>query len=373
MITFLIHLNYFIQNASLRGLRKLLFRTHNPDKVEKILIWRGGSLGDNICALPAFATIRHHFPEAKIEILTNSRGAHLVSLEQLIAPGIVNHVHNAFGLSRSQRRHLLNTLRVEAYDLFIEIPENLATWQVEARNMIIAKFLRIPSGFGWQVAAIRMFRKHQASIFTFDRETVRLLKILETHGLSPQIKDYPLGVSDRDRNRIRTDLDRLGISKQSRNIAFVVGAKRVTNRWPIAYFKLVAEYLVAKKITIFIIGGKEDNLLAKQLLFHPRIYNFCGELSPLESGALLEHCELCLTNDTGPMHLSYAVKTPVVALFSARDYPNKWFPPDTGENKVFRRYDMPCSPCFLETCPYENKCLEIAPQEIIQELQNRGY
>jgi heptosyltransferase-3 len=43
-----------------------------------------------------------------------------------------------------------------------------------------------------------------------------------------------------------------------------------------------------------------------------------------------------ISNDTGPMHLSYAVGTPVIALFSSRDFPGIWYPPQDGYNVVIR-------------------------------------
>jgi ADP-heptose:LPS heptosyltransferase len=69
------------------------------------------------------------------------------------------------------------------------------------------------------------------------------------------------------------------------------------------------------------------------------------------------------------MHLSYAVATPVVAVFSARDYPNQWYPPLQGNNKVLRSFEETCSPCLLEECPYNNACLRrIKPEAVIAEL-----
>ena len=48
--------------------------------------------------------------------------------------------------------------------------------------------------------------------------------------------------------------------------------------------------------------------------------------TPMQLAALLQRCNLYISNDTGPMHLSTAVKTPTVALFGASNL-IQWSPP----------------------------------------------
>ncbi|MBF0288646.1 MAG: glycosyltransferase family 9 protein [SAR324 cluster bacterium] len=371
MVTWLIQWNYRLQNRIITILQQIFFRPYDKNSVKKILVWRGGSLGDNVCALPAMNAISENFSLASIDLLTNSRGAHLVSLQQLIAPGIIGNVFNLFPLSFQQKFLLFQFLRAHEYDLFIEIPENLATLRVEIRNIAIAKLLGIPSGFGWEVASSRLFKKYQAKVIPFENETQRLLNILERNQLWVTEKKYPLGWSDTDRDCIKKKLKEKSLLDKNKNIGFVVGAKRKANRWPIQYFEEVIRYLIAQGFNIFLIGGKEDFSLAATLVFDKKVHNFCGSLTPLQSGILFQYCRLTISNDTGPMHLSYAAGTPVVAVFSARDYAQKWFPPkELGT--VFRK-DTVCSPCFLNDCPYDNLCLrEIQPTQILKELHARG-
>ena len=61
-----------------------------------------------------------------------------------------------------------------------------------------------------------------------------------------------------------------------------------------------------------------------------------------------------VANDSGPMHLAAAVKTPVVALFGPTD-PGRTGP--TGvRHDVLDRYVF-CSPCYLKECPYGHECM----------------
>ena len=45
----------------------------------------------------------------------------------------------------------------------------------------------------------------------------------------------------------------------------------------------------------------------------------------MQLGAMLQKCHLYISNDTGPMHMSTAVKTPTIALFGASN-PRQWGP-----------------------------------------------
>ena len=45
----------------------------------------------------------------------------------------------------------------------------------------------------------------------------------------------------------------------------------------------------------------------------------------MQLGAMLQKCRLYISNDTGPMHMSTAIKTPTIALFGASN-PLQWGP-----------------------------------------------
>jgi heptosyltransferase III len=65
----------------------------------------------------------------------------------------------------------------------------------------------------------------------------------------------------------------------------------------------------------------------------PRL-NLCGSVSPRESAALIERASCFAGHDSGPMHLSAAVMTPSVAVFSLKNPPGLWFPYGK-DNRIF--------------------------------------
>src|SRR5688572_9604539 len=80
---------------------KWLFFKKNPSP-DHILIFRTGSLGDNICAIPSIAAIRKHYPQARIDILVNSGASNLVSLEQLLHHDYYDEIINYLEIPRSE-------------------------------------------------------------------------------------------------------------------------------------------------------------------------------------------------------------------------------------------------------------------------------
>ena len=358
----IVQAQYALLNGTLFFMQRLLFKKVEKEKnqIKKILIFRNGSFGDTICALPAIKNIWMYFPDAKIDVMTNSGGENLVSLENIIDNSLVNEFINYLG---ANKKVLAKKIRNKQYDLLIELPQDQASFFSQMRNIFITKFIfNVPHAFGWEIGATKFFKKQQEKYVDFKDERKRLLDILEKNNLICSKQEFPLNTTEQDIDLVDDLMRQNTLSDESKNIAFVVGSKRHSNRWPIAYFKEVAKHFSQKDFNIIIIGGKEDKPLAKQLMSVAKTYDFTGMLTPMQSAVMLKNCRVTLSNDTGPMHLSYSVETPVVAVFSARDYPNKWFPPEG--NIVLRDNDIECSVCFTETCT-DNKCMKSITSEIV--------
>lgn len=80
-----------------------------------------------------------------------------------------------------------------------------------------------------------------------------------------------------------------------------------------------------------------------------------GEVTTLrELPALISRLGVLITNDSGPMHIAAARNVPTVAIFGPTDPPSTypWQAPHT-----IVRNPVPCSPCFLETCPIHHPCM----------------
>ncbi len=231
----------------------------------------------------------------------------------------------------------------------------------QIRDIFFAKALKVDYAFGWQIGSTRFLAKYQEKLIKFENERNRLLNILENNGLKSYGLVYPLGITSKIKSKVEEELKDKRIKYKDKNIGMVVGAKRQQNRWPIEYFKEVADYLLQKEFNILLFGGADDLEIAEQIN-GGSVFNYCGKLTPLETAEMMKNCKLVISNDTGPMHLAYAVGTPIIAIFSGRDYANKWFPPE--ENYTLRTKKNICIDCF-EVCKNNHECLrDIKPEHI---------
>ena len=364
VLKYLILFHYWIQNLILKFLQILLFKKINLSEINKILVFRTGSLGDSVCALPAISSVRKNFPDSKIDILTNAGADNLVSLGALIDRTIVNEIINYYGLSKTE---LFKKLKAKKYDVFIQLPQYDANLVRQVRDIFIAKTLGVKFAFGWQIASTWFLAKHQARLITFVNERDRLLNILEKNGLKSYGLVYPLGFNEEITNKVESLIEDKRLKEKDKNVGMVVGAKRPQNRWPIEYFKEVTKYLLDHGKNILLFGGEEDKELAKQIEGE-NVFNFCGKLTPLETAETMKYCKLVISNDTGPMHLSYAVNTPVIAIFSGRDYANKWYPLNT--DLTLRASNILCTDCLNE-CKNELSCLkQLKPDYILNQVSS---
>ena len=97
--------------------------------------------------------------------------------------------------------------------------------------------------------------------------------------------------------------------------------------------------------------------------------NFCGQTTLRELMALLTHCRLLLTNDTGPMHVAAALGTPAVALFGSTA--PELTAPGLPTESVHRLLQTPvaCAPCFRRVCPIDFRCMTgISVERVVDEI-----
>ena len=89
-----------------------------------------------------------------------------------------------------------------------------------------------------------------------------------------------------------------------------------------------------------------------------------GALAFDELCALIEAADLTITNNTGPMHISAAVKTPVVALFALTNPPEQWGPWQVPHRQLY--HEVACRLCYARVCPYGHECLAlVTPVQVV--------
>jgi ADP-heptose:LPS heptosyltransferase len=98
-----------------------------------------------------------------------------------------------------------------------------------------------------------------------------------------------------------------------------------------------------------------------------------GTLSLPGALALMTRGALLLTNDSGPLHLAWALGVPTVSLWGPGT-PRSYGPLGEGHTVITR--DVPCSPCLYFTdrppCGGVNVCMtSILEEEVIAACEER--
>lgn len=108
--------------------------------------------------------------------------------------------------------------------------------------------------------------------------------------------------------------------KQYKNfIGLQIGAADVYKMWPIENFIEIVKYLIKQGKKIVITGIDKEKKLGEMIVKEcgENIINMCGKTPINELPYLIKNLKLLITNDTGTMHLSIALKIPTISLFAA--------------------------------------------------------
>jgi heptosyltransferase-2 len=131
--------------------------------------------------------------------------------------------------------------------------------------------------------------------------------------------------------------------------------------------------------SVLVLGGPAEKEIAAEILHlmgglgedgsDSRVMSVAGATSLRELSSLISESDLLITNDSGPMHVSYAVGTPVVAIFGSTS-PELTGP--TGERDVVIRKQLECAPCFERECRRKGLlCMDlVTADEVFSSVRN---
>ncbi len=154
-----------------------------------------------------------------------------------------------------------------------------------------------------------------------------------------------------------------------------------SKRWHPCKFAEVAIRVIGDlQGSVLILGGPEETAIADEIceavsgslshaLYSERLLNVAGKTDLRQLAALISECNLLVTNDSGPMHIGYAVGTPVIAVFGSTSAEHTG--PLGGGHRVVKK-ELDCSPCFERSCRRGDlKCMDlITPDEVFESVES---
>ena len=112
-------------------------------------------------------------------------------------------------------------------------------------------------------------------------------------------------------------------------------------------------------ITIYVLGSPADKELTDDIIAHTKhkaIQNLSGQLTLLQSAALMQKAKMNYVNVSAPLHLASATNSPVTAFFCST-VKSFGFYPLSDDSKVVDAGKMDCRPCGMhgyKACPKEH-------------------
>jgi heptosyltransferase-3 len=299
--------------------------------MKRIIVYRLGSLGDTIVALPCLNKVRERFPDAKRILLTNNPVSASAPRMQDILRG-------------SDLFHEIVT-----YDIATRSPGSIARlwWRLRRLHVDALVYLLTPRGekalkrdfaffracgirqiIGAPVSADLMFNRiddHGEQEY----ECERLARCLESLGPIDlnEPRSWQIGLSTFEMSRGSDLTKSLGGNPF---MAINMGTKLPANDWGHSnWIRLLASLLRTFEYLRWVfVGSPSDYNRAQDIvdMCPDRMLNLCGKLEIRESAAVLSRARLFDGHDSGPLHLAASCDVPCVGLFSTNNPRHKWFP-----------------------------------------------
>jgi heptosyltransferase II len=324
------------------------------EQFQNIIIRMPNWLGDAVMATPIIADVRAHYPTANVTAMCQGRGVgellrgnpHLNEIFSFSRP-------NGF-LRRQQRRGLIERVRQGRYDLGILLPNSFSSawwfWRGEVKK-------RIGFSSDWRGPLLT-----QAPPFPKELGKEHLVttykRLLAPLGIPLSTTHPALYVTEEERTAAKQLLKQYhiphGVTLVGINPCAAYGPAKC---WLPDRFRTLIEKLIQRPKTYVICFADQAGApLVRGICekMPPQVINLAASTNLRELIALIEQCTLFLTNDSGPMHIAAALKTPLVSLFGST---NATVTGPYGHGVVIHK-PVACSPCYKRTCPIDFPCMK---------------
>lgn len=358
--------------------------------IQKIGVWNTAFLGDAVLTLPLLRVLKATWPEAELDFYVRGGLATLFEAQPEINR-VFAYDKRGSGKGLAGFWRLGRDVMAQHYDVWIDAHLSL-------RSSLVALCSRAKYRVGYTEASLAqlVFTDRVERRFYERQEVERLLALVEPlHRVEDVVTDkdwrwpelvLPLAA--------HAEADALLHSLPPGPILGVnPGSVWPTKRWtPAGFAKVMALALQSGAHVVMLAAPNEKETAAEVLALLAQYQNTAGippttkrrpgtllDLSGQTSipvlAAVISRLQCYLSNDSGPMHLAWAQRTPVTALFGPT-VRNLGFVP--RGNSSIMEVDEACRPCGLhghKACPEKHfRCMtRIVPQDVWQDVQGKLY
>ena len=328
--------------------------------MNKILIIQTAFLGDVVLATALVEKLHAFYPEAQLDFLLRKGNEGLLKDHPLLRQVLVWNKQE--GKYKSLMK-LLRQVRAGQYDLVVNVQRFGATG-------LLTAFSGAKETVGFEKNPFsRLFTRryvHDVQSGTHEVERNDLLIQRLTNAIPSKPRLYPSQV----------DFAEVEQLKQEPFICMAPNSVWFTKQYPQAQWVQLINS-IDPTYKVYLLGSPADKVHCEEIISQsasPRVENLCGQLSLLQSAALMRDAVLNYVNDSGPMHLATALNAPTCAIYCST-VPRFGFGPLADFARVVEREEpLYCRPCGLhgyKACPEGHfRCArDIRTEQLLDVLQ----
>ena len=331
-----------------------------PEEISKILFINIAHIGDIVISTPVIRALKTAYPHAQIDVLCSALSVEAVCHNPYIGNVFVYDVED-WQRDRVKLQKFVHLLQQQKYD-----------WALTPCYGTLDPMLSWLSGAKYRAGFAsnenKKFLTHIAdlprSLILHERE--KQLAILSVFGISPQGNHIEFIFTEDETASLQ---QKLSLSRDKPWVLLCPFSRDPQKDWLISHCGALLQKLCNLAHCILIGSGTERAKLQKiNASAGNTAIVLAGCLTLGELAALIDQADLFICVDTGPLHISQAFKTPVLALFGPTD-PHVWGP--CGSCDVILRTPKDCAPCwpnseYLKKHCLKNECMEqITPTNVL--------
>jgi len=343
---------------------------------ERILIFNVNWLGDVVFSTPFIRTIKKNFPDSHIACIVPARCRQVLEANPNVNEIIEFDERDAHRSLISKWR-FANLLKRKKFDMVFLLHRSFT-------RALIARLANIPERIGYlnrkraflltknigpQAGAV-----HRAQYF---------LNLARLCGLAVEGGPCDFFVTEHDEEWAEGFLKGAGINEADRLVILNPGGNWMPKRWPKENFAQLADRLIEELgVKVLITGAEKDEGLANEIsgMMKSSPVIACGRTTLRQYAALAKRANLVISNDSGPLHIAFAVKRGnVIGLYgpTSPEITGPWpmmeaKPPISTDRRLSLHHkDVGCKiPCYESSC-VDYKCMEaITVSEVYEAAAN---
>ena len=345
------------QNFTLKQMAERTIRVYEEVQASlRILVVKLSALGDVILAIPSLRALRENFPQADITVLV---GAPHKSVLQNCP--YINQVLE-FPMKNKTYRDVWEVaalLRRLDFDIVIDLQNSRKSHILSYLSACNRRYGYDNGKFGFLLnKRIKEIKKPLSPI----EHQARSLRLLDIESVKEDLELWP---KQADEIWAEDFLNNHRREKANPLIGINLGASSSwpTKKWEIAKVAALLDKMQEAGMQILVTGEAKDRKPMQVLrkLCKSSFINAVGETQLLQLACLIKRCHVYISSDSAPLHIAYAMKTPVVALFGPTDPRRHTL---LGARQVVIKKKIDCSPCYRRDCR-KHSCMKEITKEAV--------